>query len=87
MLFAFKLNHILVKLALNAPRLESPVLQPATGAVVASTLQLTDCSFSTTCYDSTAVALVHRRVSQESFEPYMIIAPGPNNVKLLDFVH
>ena len=34
MLFAFKLNHILVKLALNAPRLDSQILQPATGAVV-----------------------------------------------------
>ncbi|KAL2058936.1 hypothetical protein ABVK25_000228 [Lepraria finkii] len=29
-----ELNHILVKLALNAPRLDSQILQPATGAVV-----------------------------------------------------
>ena len=34
MIFAFKHNHILAKLALNASRLESAVLQLATGAVV-----------------------------------------------------
>ena len=56
MIFAFKHNHVLAKLALNASRLESAVLQPATGAGCASTVQLTDCSFSTSCYDSTAIA-------------------------------